>query len=134
MLDTNMLIYLISHRPPAVALRLDQLSPADTVCMSFVTWAELLKGAEGSSRRSEVLQRLEMLARVITVRVPESPALCGYYATHAARLKALGRPIGGNDLWIASHALADGAALVTRNRSEFSRIEGLTLEDWSEAA
>jgi len=44
-----------------------------------------------------------------------------------------GRPVrrlGGNDLWIAAHALALGATLVTHNVKEFRRIRGLSLDDW----
>ncbi len=43
---------------------------------------------------------------------------------------ARGTPIDGNDLWIAAHALAEGAVLVTNNEAEFGRIEGLAIENW----
>jgi tRNA(fMet)-specific endonuclease VapC len=39
-------------------------------------------------------------------------------------------PIGTDDTLIAGTALAHGATLVTRNSKEFSRIQGLKLEDW----
>jgi tRNA(fMet)-specific endonuclease VapC len=45
-------------------------------------------------------------------------------------LKDAGTPIGANDLWIACHALAEQATLVTHNIREFQRIKGLKLEDW----
>ena len=50
MLDTNTLIYLIKNRPASVAERVNSLNEDDTLCMSFVTYAELLKGAERSTR------------------------------------------------------------------------------------
>ena len=34
-------------------------------------------------------------------------------------------------LWIASHALSEGATLVTSNVGEFGRIEELKMEDWT---
>lgn len=40
-------------------------------------------------------------------------------------------PIGANDLWIACHALAIGATLVSHNLGEFKRIDGLQLVDWA---
>ncbi|MDO4427474.1 MAG: hypothetical protein Q4B88_05025 [Moraxella sp.] len=40
-------------------------------------------------------------------------------------------PIGNNDLWIASHALAVGAVVVTHNNKEFERIGELRVEDWT---
>ena len=48
----------------------------------------------------------------------------------SARLNSLGTPIGGSDLWIASHALSLSCVLVTHKTKEFSRIEGLVVEDW----
>jgi len=52
MLDTNILIYLIKNRPPAVAARINALDPSDELCMSFFTYAELLKGAQRSTQKS----------------------------------------------------------------------------------
>ena len=43
-----------------------------------------------------------------------------------------GTPIGDRDTLIASHAKALGLTLVTNNTREFSRVEGLPLEDWLE--
>ena len=132
MLDTNILIYLIKNRPPGVAQRVDALPDEDTLCMSFITWAELLKGAERSTRKSEVLRRMEALARQVPVRYPSGPAICHHYAEQATKLKDAGTPIGANDLWIACHALAEQAVLVTHNGREFSRVSGLSIEDWVE--
>lgn len=50
LLDTNILIYLMKHKPPAVVERIASASDDDIVAMSFVTYAELVKGAEGSNR------------------------------------------------------------------------------------
>lgn len=130
LLDTNTLIYLIKNNPPTVAARIDALDDADSLCMSFVTWAELLKGAQRSTRKPEVLRRLEALARQVPVLYPSGTAICHHYAEQAVRLKEAGTPIGANDLWIACHALAEDATLVTHNNREFRRIVGLRLEDW----
>lgn len=130
LLDTNILIYLIKNQPPGIAQRIDALPERDALCMSFVTWAELLKGAERSARKTEVLRRLNALARQVPVRYPADPAICRHYAEQTTRLKEAGTPIGGNDLWIACHALAEGATLVTHNSREFRRISGLRVEDW----
>ena len=131
MLDTNILIYLIKNRPPAVAERVNRLASEDGLCMSFVTHAELLKGAERSTRKDEVLRQLAALTRIVPVNYQASPALCAHYARHAVRLKEAGTPIGGNDLWIACHALALDCVLVSNNEREFRRIDGLAVENWA---
>jgi len=130
LLDTNILIYLIKHHPPEIAERVDALAEEDTLSMSFVTWAELLKGAERSSRKADVLRRLDALARQVPVIYPAGPAICRHYAEQFTRLKDAGTPIGANDLWIACHALAEGATLVTHNVREFERVAGLRVVDW----
>jgi tRNA(fMet)-specific endonuclease VapC len=56
--------------------------------------------------------------------------ICHHYAVHFTRLKEAGTPIGANDLWIACHALASDAILVTNNVREFERIVGLKIENW----
>ena len=130
LLDTNILIYLIKNKPPSVALHVDALANDASLCMSFFTYAELLKGAERSTRKPQVLRRLDALTRQVPVLYHSSAALCGHYAVHATRLKEAGTPIGANDLWIACHALAEGATLVTNNSREFERVQGLRLENW----
>ena len=52
------------------------------------------------------------------------------YGQIRAQLAAPGTPIDPNDLLIASIALADNLIIVTHNTREFSRVEGLRLEDW----
>lgn len=130
MLDTNTIIYLIKHQPPSVAIKVDSLSPSDQLIMSFVTYAELLKGAENSQRKVEVTQQLTALTQLIEVVYPMQQEICQHYAIQFLQLKAAGTPVGGNDLWIACHALAEDAVLVTHNTREFARIQGLRLEDW----
>jgi tRNA(fMet)-specific endonuclease VapC len=133
MLDTKILIYLMKRRPKGVADRVNGMPEGTVLCMSFVTYAELLKGAERSTRKQDVLQRLALLIRQVHVAFPADADICRHYAEQSSRLKAAGTPIGGNDLWIAAHALAIEAVLVTNNLAEFERISGLTLEDWSAA-
>jgi tRNA(fMet)-specific endonuclease VapC len=130
MLDTNILIYLLRHHPPAIAARVDALPVEDTLCMSFVTYAELLKGAERSTRKADVIRRLQRLARQIPIVYPIGAGICRHYAEQFTRLRAAGTPIGANDLWIACHALAEGATLVTNNEREFRRLDGLAVENW----
>lgn len=130
LLDTDTLIYLIKNKPAAVAARVNTLDDAATLGMSFFTYAELLKGAERSSRRADVLARLERLTQQVPVNYATGRDLCTHYAVQFTRLKDAGTPIGANDLWIGCHALALDATLVTNNLREFARLDGLRLENW----
>ena len=47
-----------------------------------------------------------------------------------AHLATIGQVIGPNDLFIAAIALANQLTLVTHNTAEFSRVRGLSIEDW----
>jgi len=47
-----------------------------------------------------------------------------------AQLEQAGRPIGGNDLLIASQTLALGYTIITDNEKEFARIDDLPRENW----
>ncbi|HJS03515.1 MAG TPA: PIN domain-containing protein [Variovorax sp.] len=57
-------------------------------------------------------------------------AAAQHYGQIRSALERKGRPIGNNDLWIAAHACAEGWVLVTNNEREFSRVEGLEVENW----
>jgi tRNA(fMet)-specific endonuclease VapC len=48
-----------------------------------------------------------------------------------AMLEVSGKPIGAYDLLIAGQALARELILVTTNVSEFSRVKGLSWQDWA---
>ena len=132
MLDTNILIYLIKRKPPAVADHINTLDEAAILCMSFFTYAELLKGAERRVKKAEVLRQLDALTRQIPVLFEVNRAVCEHYAAQFTSLKTAGTPIGANDLWIACHALAMDATLVTNNLREFARVDRLRLENWVE--
>ena len=74
LLDTNILIYLTKNRPPQVADRIDAASDEDSLAMSFVSWAELLRGVEGSQSREATLHRLEALSRLVQVSIRRGKA------------------------------------------------------------
>ncbi len=80
----------------------------------------------GSARLSDIIEGV--LARIEVV--PMGPRTDHAYATLRAALSKAGTPIGPNDLFIAAHALTEGAVLVTANTNEFARVPGLALEDW----
>ena len=128
LLDTNICIYIAKHNPASVRTRFEQLS-ADALAMSVITLGELQHGAEKSQARSKALAALKQLQSVIQVQ-PVTEAAAQHYGQIRSALERKGRPIGNNDLWIAAHARAEGWVLVTNNEREFSRVEGLAVENW----
>ncbi|MHB8722958.1 MAG: type II toxin-antitoxin system VapC family toxin [Steroidobacteraceae bacterium] len=69
----------------------------------------------------------EYLRHVEVLDFPGEAAL--HYAQIGAALKAYGTMIGANDLFIAAHARSLQLTLVTNNTDEFSRVEGLKVEN-----
>jgi tRNA(fMet)-specific endonuclease VapC len=128
LLDTNICIYIHHKRPPQVIARFKQIKLGDAA-ISVVTYGELLFGASKSSRRAEALQIIEEFASSVGVR-PMPVHAAAIYGDLRAELEASGEMIGGNDLWIASHAKAEGLTLVTNDEREFRRIPGLDVENW----
>ena len=130
MLDTDTCSYILKRKPPSVLARFDALETR-AVCVSEITRAELLFGAERHPTRSGEIRQLvgELLSRldVLPWRAAEE------YARIRTRLERRGEPIGNMDLLIAAHALATDATLITNNRRHFERVEGLRVDSWVDA-
>jgi tRNA(fMet)-specific endonuclease VapC len=129
MLDTDTCSYIMKRSHPLVLKRLQSVS-VDDVCMSVVTKAELLYGAEVSPRHAQDAAALAaFLPYVQVVDLDEDVAL--HYAAIRADLKRRAVMIGANDLFIAAHARALGLRLVTNNTAEFERVRHLVIENWT---
>lgn len=127
LLDTNILSDLVRNPQGRVAQRVAGVGE-DAVCTSIIVAAELRYGcAKSGSKR--LLKAVEALLGEIAVLPLEAPVDAAYGGIRAV-LEAAGRPIGGNDLLIAAHAVALGATLVTANVGEFERVRGLKVENW----
>ncbi len=96
-----------------------------------VVLGELIYGAEraGTAHRANNRMRVEQLRQQF-VFVPFDDSAAEEYGKVRAHLADFGTPIGPNDLLIAAIVLANGLILVTNNTSEFSRVPGLSSEDW----
>lgn len=127
LLDTNICIYLINQNPRHVIDRFKQHAIGDIV-ISSVTAAELAFGVEksGSARNRQALEKFLAPLEIL----PFDEACIWHYARLRTVLQQRGQPIGALDMMIAAHALALDAVLVTNNIGEFSRVQGLRLENW----
>ncbi len=98
------------------------------VCTSIIAASELRYGAL-KKNSPRLTRQLEAVLSALEVQSFEAPA-DAVYAKVRTKLEAAGTPIGGNDLLIASHALALGFTLVTDNEREFARVDGLRIANW----
>jgi|SRR5690606_909773 len=129
LLDTNTCIYLLKGMFPALKMRLES-HPPSSVAIPAIVKAELYFGANKSQSKEKTLKVLEGFLAPLRI-IPFGDEESIIYGRIRADLESEGRPIGPNDLLIASTALARGAILVTRNVKEFQRVKGLVWEDWT---
>jgi tRNA(fMet)-specific endonuclease VapC len=129
LLDSDICIYRLSGRNPAVAARFDRLRPGEAA-ISAIAYGELLLGVAGSNAPAVAAARLQALATIAPVALLPLGA-SAHYANIRRQLESAGTPIGSNDVWIAAHASAAGLILVTNNQREFRRVPGLELENWA---
>ena len=127
MLDTNVVSELTRNPKGAVAICIAEVGP-EAVCVSIITAAELRYGCakKGSPKLLAHIEAILGSMQVLALDMPTDAE----YGRIRAELEAVGQPIGPNDLFIAAHAYALGAVLVTANTGEFSRIRALRVENW----
>ncbi len=130
LLDTNIISYSLRNPRSEVTQKIQRLSAQmpNPLCTSVIVQCELWFGARKSGSQS-LPNKIETMLRFIVPR-PLDHAVVEAYAVTRATLERIGTPIGPNDTFIAAHALALGATLVTDNEEEFRRVPGLQIENW----
>lgn len=129
MLDTNAWILYLKKPGSKIQARLSSVSPSSVVTCSIVL-SELLHGAKKYGNPSlRVAMVRSLLSPFQCVPFDESDA--AQYASLRHDLEVRGQVIGPYDLQIAAICLRHGFVLVTNNVSEFARVAGLQVEDWS---
>ena len=132
LLDTSVVVALLRNRPDWVRERLRRaVDTGGVLAISSVVLFELWYGVARSGRRRENAARLRaFLGGDITV-LPFDDGDAARAGELRAELDVGGKPIGPYDLLIAAQALRRGITLVTANTSEFGRVDGLAVEDWT---
>jgi tRNA(fMet)-specific endonuclease VapC len=127
MLDTNILSDTIRN-PFGVASQYMERVSEDALCVSAIVASEMRYGIrkKGSPRLSYLVENT--LSRIAIL--PYDDAASQSYSVIRTALERQGKSIGLADLLIAAHALSLGLTIVTNNTREFSRVEGLTIENW----
>ena len=130
MLDTNICIYLIKNKPECVLKRLKEHGYSE-ICISSVTYAELVHGVEKSQAVEK--NRLALAILLANIEIMNFDTLAAEeYGKIRADLEKAGTPIGPMDMMIAGHAKSLGYTIVTNNTKEFMRVSGLLIENWAE--
>lgn len=128
LLDTNVCIRYLNGRAPAIRTHLQAHHPGE-IRVCAVVKSELFAGAMKSARPTGNLAKQQaFLAPFISL--PFDDPAAESYATVRAHLEKQGTPVGPYDMQIAAIALANRCILVTNNTIEFTRVPGLTLENW----
>ena len=129
LLDTNAWIQYFKDAAGPVADHLRTTDISDVVTCSVV-WAELLHGATKYERRDRRAARIYQTLSPF-MEYPFDHAAANCYAAVRDRLEQRGEVIGPYDLQIAAISLVHDLTVVTNNVSEFRRVDGLRVENWS---
>jgi len=127
MLDTNIVIYTMKNKPEVVRAAFKK--HYGQMCISSVTYMELVYGAERSANPEKNLKALEgFVARMDLLAFDNSAAV--HSGQIRAELALKGTPIGPYDQMIAGHARSQGLIVVSNNTKEFDRVTALRVENW----
>jgi tRNA(fMet)-specific endonuclease VapC len=129
MLDTDICSYIIRERPLQVLEHFKHVE-MEQLCISVVTYAELIYGVEHSSSKKVNRPIIDDFVRHVNITSWDEKA-AEHYGAIRAFLRAEGNMIGAMDLMIAAHARSLGMTLVTNNDRHFKRVPKLKVENWA---
>jgi tRNA(fMet)-specific endonuclease VapC len=129
LLDFDTCVHILRARQPHIA-RFAELEPG-TAYLSAITYHELYYGALHAGFSKD--RHLKCLGDFVIqlVILPFTPVSAARSADIRESLSQRGTLIDPLNTLIAGHALEHELTLVTGNPGEFSRIEGLVLENWA---
>lgn len=127
LLDTNICAYFFNGKFNLTE-KIDEVG-FDNCCVSEITIAELKYGIAKSTHKEKNQKVLDKFQEKIEI-LPIFPVL-DIYANEKARLKTKGRMLDDFDLLIGTTAIFNNLTLVTKNVSDFDRLDGIIIEDWT---
>ena len=126
LLDTDTVSFALRGHGQ-VGARIREHKPSE-LCLSAITVAELRYGADRKGSRK--LHRLiDTFAAAVEV-APFDASAAAEFGRIATLMTERGTPIGDFDVLIAAHAVSLRRTLVTNNTRHFSRVPGLSVENW----
>jgi len=130
LLDTNICSFAMRLQPKLME-HIETVASSSKLGISAIVYSELADGILGPKASPKHAALFADFLDCLDVVLPWDQTAADKTARIRQALRQSGTPIGLNDSAIAGHAVAAGAVLVTNNTREFSRVEGLKLEDWT---
>jgi tRNA(fMet)-specific endonuclease VapC len=128
MLDTNICGYIIRNKPEYIKEKFKEIEKKHEITLSSIVVSELMYGAYKKDS-VKLIKIVNSFINNFTIHdFDEMSAM--KYASIRTELEKSGKLIGSNDLFIAAHAKALDATLVTNNTKEFQRVIGLSIDNW----
>lgn len=122
-IDTNVYVAFKNNDADVV----EAFADSDVIGVDIAVIAELFTGFSLGNREAKNRRELEAFLNASRIEVlTHDLETAEYYALIVKKLKAKGKPIPSNDIWIASNALKHGMALYSFDR-HFEEIDGLLL-------
>ena len=131
MLDTCICSFIMREHPAPVLQRLtEEVAQNNRIVISAITYAEMRYGQIGKKASPKHKTLIDELVKRLDEVLPWDQAAVDATMEVKIQLTRAGLVIGENDTAIAGHAIASGGVVVTNNVREFSRVPGLSYEDW----
>lgn len=124
LLDTSVVVAFL-RGDPAVTQR---INAAEELFISSIVLGELYLGARLSARAEENVSEIESFATLTRV-ISCDQGTADLYASIKLRLRAKGRPLPENDIWIAATAQQHRLTLVSRD-AHFQEVDDLAVTAW----
>jgi tRNA(fMet)-specific endonuclease VapC len=122
-IDTSVLIDALHRKQAALRKILELEETGETLCTTQINVLELFKGVYSPIRSERGLQKVKMLLDAFVILTIDEDAY-EMFGELSAELRRRGEAIGDFDELIASIALANGAAIISRD-GHFRRVPGL---------
>ena len=124
LLDSNIIIDIFRGDKKTIS-RVKQI---DGVYVPVIVIGELYYGANKSDQTPKRKSEIEQLEEMVTIlNITSSTARI--YGEIKDKLRAKGRPIPENDIWIAATSLEHQLTLLTKDK-RFENVEDLVIEEF----
>ena len=128
LLDTNICVYFLNGKFN-IEEKIDDAG-FENCFISEITIAELKYGVEKSTYKERNRKAIKLFQQKFDI-LPIFPVL-DIYAKEKARLKVKGKILDDFDLLIGATVIFNNFSLVTKNVSDFIRLESIVIEDWTD--